>query len=665
MLSALAVVAGALFAAGIAVDALTIRRGLTTAEARVESARASVLQGDVPAAADALEGARAALADPLARTHRPLWRAGERLPVLGDTLATVTALVDTVDAATGLGRTLLTSATELVGADAQLTITATNGRVDLSPVQATRTALVDLDLGRLDAATARLRAAVPGPAPSEVADARGRVLDLADRTLRETAAARDLVDLLPTFLGGEGQRRYLLALQNPAEVRGTGGLIGFYAVVTAEGGKFSLSRPDPFEVLDQVEGRRTTEPVAAPGEFTARYAQTNAAGFLANTNVDPDLPTVAPILLDLYRQRTGQTLDGVIAIDPLGLEAILREVGPVDLPADHVVDGLPSPVPPDQIAETLMVRAYEALGGDTPEREEYLRAFTVAAFERLFDGAWDALAVTPAVARTAADGHLQLFSRRTDEQAAFQQLRIAGALAPASPAHDLLGVTANNAAGNKADVYAALAVSGLVQLVDSEEGAVRVADLTVTLRNGLPLDGLDDYFLQSAALGRGFRDGFDGPRGLNRTWFSVWMPATSVPTGLLVDGEETEATHSAIHDRRAVDHVLEVPASDTRTFTTTVTGPVAVERDGDARIYRLTLHRQPKAIPDRLRLLVTPMAGYEAVEVELSGGGTGDGFGAHGEPGPPLTATLDGGDVVLEGDVTRTVDVTIRMAPTG
>lgn len=648
----------------LVLDLRTVHHGLTRAEARVESARDALLQGDVPSAADDLERARAAIGPAIARTRRPLWEVAERAPVLGGTFRTVTAIVDTTDAATRLGRKVITDASELVGERGRLEVeVADDGRVDLEPVVSARQTLRDLDTGRLERAVQRLEAAVPGPAPTSVTRTRERLLALANRTLEEASTARSLIDVLPAFLGDDGQRRYLLALQNPAELRGTGGLVGFYAVLTASDGKFELTRPDPYEVLDRTDTGRRTSPVPVSEEFDTRYGQANAAGFLANSNVDPDLPTVAPVMAELYRSRTATPVDGVIAVDPLGLESILREIGPVDMPDALATPGLPDPVPADAVAQTLLIDAYEVLGGPTEERQTYLEEFTVAAFDRVFDGGWDALRVAPAVARTALDGHLQLWSADEDEQATFEALRIAGALAPAGPDHDLLAVTGNNAAGNKADVFAAHGLHASVVLTGSPDAWIRVADLEMHVVNPLPTSGMDVYFLQSGRPGRGFIDGFGGAPGLNRTWFSAWAPAESSATSARVDGEDVDLVSSVIDGRRGVDGVVEAPSRGTGSFGATFVGPVELERDGGELVYRLTLHHQPKAVPDRLLLTVTPLQGHVAVAAEVTPGGHVQSFGPHGEPGPDVTAEVVDGAVRVTGDLDRTIDLEVRMRP--
>ena len=59
---------------------------------------------------------------------------------------------------------------------------------------------------------------------------------------RLTHAAAIATDLLPAMLGEDGQRRYLLAFQNNAEPRATGGLVGNVSLLKADHGQLSIGR---------------------------------------------------------------------------------------------------------------------------------------------------------------------------------------------------------------------------------------------------------------------------------------------------------------------------------------------------------------------------------------------------------------------------------------
>src|SRR5438105_8730970 len=71
------------------------------------------------------------------------------------------------------------------------------------------------------------------------------VADLRHRDERETPVgdqASEAVHLLPRILGATSPRRYFLAFQHNAELRGTGGLMGNWGELGASGGRARLTR---------------------------------------------------------------------------------------------------------------------------------------------------------------------------------------------------------------------------------------------------------------------------------------------------------------------------------------------------------------------------------------------------------------------------------------
>src|SRR5205823_1159284 len=69
------------------------------------------------------------------------------------------------------------------------------------------------------------------------------------RVLPPIRAADGLLRVLPQFAGATGTSRYFLAAENPAELRGTGGLISSYAILTISNGKISIS---PFHDIHEL-----------------------------------------------------------------------------------------------------------------------------------------------------------------------------------------------------------------------------------------------------------------------------------------------------------------------------------------------------------------------------------------------------------------------------
>jgi hypothetical protein len=94
----------------------------------------------------------------------------------------------------------------------------------------------------LRAAASELRAvrvaALPRRAGPQIARALARAED-SDELLGDALAG---LRILPAVLGADGPRRYLVGIQNSAELRGTGGAMLRFAVIAADRGRLDLER---------------------------------------------------------------------------------------------------------------------------------------------------------------------------------------------------------------------------------------------------------------------------------------------------------------------------------------------------------------------------------------------------------------------------------------
>ena len=54
---------------------------------------------------------------------------------------------------------------------------------------------------------------------------------------------------MPSMLGANGTRRYLLLVQNNAEIRPTGGIAGSFAILKADKGKLSMGKQGSIQDL--------------------------------------------------------------------------------------------------------------------------------------------------------------------------------------------------------------------------------------------------------------------------------------------------------------------------------------------------------------------------------------------------------------------------------
>ncbi len=165
-------------------------------------------------------------------------------------------------------------------------------------------------------------------------------------------------------------------------------------------------------------------------------------------------------------------VDGVIAVDPVFLKAVLEAVGPVEA-AGRQLEG-------SNVIGRILHDQYvdHAKDPDQGARREELGIVASAVLGALETRSWDPGRLGKEVAQVARDRHILAWSSRPDEQRGWVAAGIDGALAEDSL---LLGV--QNRGGNKLDQF--LSVDSSLEVTaagDKVEGV-----LTVRLRNDAPL----------------------------------------------------------------------------------------------------------------------------------------------------------------------------------
>jgi len=138
--------------------------------------------------------------------------------------------------------------------------------------------------------------------------------------------SREVLDILPNFLGEGGRKTYLILFQNNSEIRPTGGFIGSFGILTFENGKLlDFEVHDVYFADGQLKGH--VEPPAKLKEFLGQ-----ASWYLRDSNWDPDFPASAQRAAWFFEKETGRQVDGVIGINLTVAERILEAIGEIDLP---------------------------------------------------------------------------------------------------------------------------------------------------------------------------------------------------------------------------------------------------------------------------------------------------------------------------------------------
>jgi len=259
------------------------------------------------------------------------------LPLIGGDIASAPILLDVGITATAAGQSLLAGAEPLVRLHQERDLESRALAGDGSALAALAHAQPQWDsaLGSLARIVEDLERWEDLPKGLIVAPRIDPYLEIARPLLpsvRELLAVlADRPEVIDSLVGLSHPRRYLVLLQNSWELRPTGGFITAAVAVTLAAGQVELS---PF-----VDSYRIDLDYAAlpPPPTTLRNALWGGIWTFRDANWSPDFPTSARWAQDLYLIGRDQTLDGVIALNPVVVEYLLRVVGPLWVP-DYETD---------------------------------------------------------------------------------------------------------------------------------------------------------------------------------------------------------------------------------------------------------------------------------------------------------------------------------------
>ena len=541
---ALAVVVAGLAVAG-ALAAVTlgrIARDLRQARDLVTASGQAVEQGRLAESQAGLRAARDLLVRSNSRLHTSPWiELIEWAPVASQNIESLRLSTATALTLVAGGDSILTAAAPLQDDTGHLQVPLRAGAIPLEAVDATRREVADV-AGALPGRNEKPPASLLfGP----VSDLQTTVfLEAVERRAQLDAVARGL-RLVGELSGGNGDRRYLIAVANTAEMRGAGGMILSYGILESSGGDFSLGEFGPIDDIPLSEPV-PPESLGLPQDFLTRWSGLDPTGQWRNSNLTPDFTFVAPLMEAMFVKATGLPVDGVIQIDPAGLAAILQGTGPVQ------VEGVGQITAENVVAFTLN-EAY-TLFPDRDTRQDVLGDVAEEVFRVLLDGRYESLRpLGEALAGAAAERHVQFHSshRVAQDQARF--FGASGSLPPADVA-DYAALTIQNFSGNKLDYYvdSSLALTGV-----RPAGALGQVKATVTIRNAAPL-GVDSVYIFGP-----FNEDLEA--GVERALVSLYLP-----TGVdLVDssGSPTRSrpTLTTEAGRTVVTYTVDVAAGDTST----------------------------------------------------------------------------------------------------
>lgn len=259
----------------------------------------------------------------------------------------------------------------------------------------------------------------------------------------------ELINLLPQLLGENGERTYLVAIYNPAELRSGGGMVGNIAPVTADHGKVTIG--DFIATTDITYGTQpydaeNVKEAAVFGDQVWKYPQT--------TTVNPNFQRAAVTLKNMWLAQPGnenQEIAGVFALDPVFLQSLIGATGSVKLSDGKVLDG------------TNTVKFFlNELYVDHPiykEQNAYTNKASKTIMTHVFSGAGTSTLspMLKALRQTSANGHFKLWMAQEEELAALVQTKVFDAnvagMIPGSVEQPKAGVYVTEAKPSKLSWY--------------------------------------------------------------------------------------------------------------------------------------------------------------------------------------------------------------------
>ena len=284
--------------------------------------------------------------------------------------------------------------------------------------------------------------------------------------------------------GADKPKKYLIAFQNSAEARGTGGILGAYAIIEFDNGDVKILKTG-----SNAELKWNTELIIKmPDEFMRLYGKNPA--IWQNSNLSPHFPYGAKIWMANWEKQFGGKLDGVIAVDPTALSYILRSTGEIRLKSGEKITS-------ENVVEETLKNAYERYEKDNDARKQYLVEIMNATAVKLTTGEYSKVKMAKALRDGIKANRILIYSTNQSAQKQLEKVRLGGHLGLA--ANNEYRTVIQNIDASKLDYYLDRSVtieSKSCQNVKQTQVRIRV---TNTLETGV---GLSAYVLTRADKGK-------------------------------------------------------------------------------------------------------------------------------------------------------------------
>ncbi len=460
----------------LVITGLLAKQALSKLEGRLVQVRTLVAAGQV-------DDARKLAADiPVLaeRAHRlttgPVWWTASEVPYFGRPLDVTRGTIVAANDVSARAVPQLMDVAEMINPNA---LRAGGDTIRLAPLKRAAGPLARA-AATIDRATDRAQRLPGSTWLSPVDNRRARFVAELEIIRGYVDAAARVSRVLPIMLGDHGTQRYFIGLQNEAEMRGTGGLPGAFAIATTSHGTIKFRRfESDAALLPPGKDHIIQTGLDFGPEYNSLYGPSLPTTTFVDSNVSPNFPYTARIWAAMWQKLYEQHIDGVIAVDPTVLAYFLTATGPAPLPGGGALTS--------SNVVSLTQKDQYALFADNTQRKDFEVSILRAASRKLTSGAGTAHGLLEAASRSSGEQRLLAWSSDPHVESQLKQTSYAGALPTGT--RPFSGFIVNNAAAGKLDYYLQRSLSY------SRTGCGSRRDVIVTMRlvNNAPAVGLPPY----------------------------------------------------------------------------------------------------------------------------------------------------------------------------
>lgn len=390
--------------------------------------------------------------------------------------------------------------------------------------------------------------------------------------------------LLPKLVALNGNKDYLVLLQNNMELRPAGGFIGSFAKVSFEGGK--LKKLDVNDIY-AIDGALSIH-VEPPKEIKDDLGQKN--WYLRDSNWEADFPTSARQAEWFYTKETGEKAEGVIALDVSAIEELLAAIGPLNL-SDYN-----EKITAENLFAKAVSHAEMSFFPGSQAKKSFLTALTNGVFEKMFflpQNNWPG--IISALGKSIEEKHISIY---LNDPKMFSYIL----------SQNWTNVMPRQSDQNKNQDF--------LSLVEANMGANKVnyyLDRSYNLETVVGKMGEIKHRLRITYVNRSPSDTFPGGKYKNR--MRIYLPFSSKLTK--ASWGETDITQSISsfvdYGRSGYSLLLELLPKEQKTLVLDYTVPINLEfKDGKAD-YRLDIIKQAGTLNDPLQWNISYPISYQLI----------------------------------------------------